>query len=279
MIPTTRSGAAGFAAERLRDARERERAGRAVDERDPVDEDARRERAEDEVLRGRLEGLRLALEVAGEDVLRERHELERDDDRHEVRPGRHEEHADGREEDEAVVLAARVRRRADEPQREEDRHDRREDQEDLEVEAEAVEDEHPAERRLRQRSGQPRRDDEEEARRDEGADRGEGDRALALAAAHGRREQQDESRRREEQLRQDEERVGGGERHGLLRSGDGGRRGSGGEPAGTPATRAAIRGADSGPAAGSARDGARSSRPTSPSSRRTASGRGRSRST
>ncbi len=162
-----------------RDARERERSRGAVDERDPVDEDARRERSEDEVLRGRLEGLRLALEIAREDVLRERHQLERDHDRGEVRSGGHEEHADRRKEDQAVVLAARVGRHADESQREQDRHDPdHEDRIALKYRPKRSIDEHAAECGSRKRSRQPRGHEQQEARHGEGADREEGEGAL-----------------------------------------------------------------------------------------------------
>ena len=135
---------------RPRNAVERERPRRPVHERHPVQEDAGGERPEDEVLRGRFQRLRLAFEVAREDVLRQRHQLERDVDRRQVRAGRHEEHPDRREEDQAVVLASRVRRNPHEPEGKEDRDDRREDHEPLEVEREAVHGEHAAESDPRQ---------------------------------------------------------------------------------------------------------------------------------
>ena len=81
-------------------------AGGAVEERDAVQQDAARERAEDEVLERGLDRLRLALEVAGQDVARQRHQLERDPDRQQAETARHQHHAGGRgQQDQRVELS------------------------------------------------------------------------------------------------------------------------------------------------------------------------------
>ena len=91
--------------QRRAEAREVGRARRAVEERDPVQEEAAGEGAEQEVLQRGLVALGPGPEGAGEDVEGQRHELEREEDDEEVRPGRHQHHADGGEEDQRVVLA------------------------------------------------------------------------------------------------------------------------------------------------------------------------------
>ncbi len=94
------------AREELRDAGEVRGAGGAVDERDAVEEDGRREGAEQEVLEpGLLRGEALAVE-RGEHVQRDREDLERQEDGDEVVGRRHQHHAGGRAQHQREVLGA-----------------------------------------------------------------------------------------------------------------------------------------------------------------------------
>ena len=82
--------------EELRDPGEVRRAGRAVDERDAVEEHRRRERAEQEVLEAGLLRREPAAVERGEHVQRDRQDLERQEDGDEVVGRRHQHHAGGR---------------------------------------------------------------------------------------------------------------------------------------------------------------------------------------
>ena len=78
----------------------------AVGERDAVEEERARERAEQEVLERRLGGRRRVAADAGEHVDRERQHLEREEDDEQVRRRRHQHHAGDGEQHQRVVLAA-----------------------------------------------------------------------------------------------------------------------------------------------------------------------------
>ena len=125
--------------------REVERPGRAVDQRQPVEQDPRGQRSEHEVLRGGLVRLDLAAEVPGEDVRRERHQLEPDVDHREVDARGHRHHADGGEHDQGEVLAGPVVVALQVVVRQQ--HDQRggEQEQRLEEDGEVVEREHPGE--------------------------------------------------------------------------------------------------------------------------------------
>jgi hypothetical protein len=71
--------------------------GRAVDERDAVQQEARREGAEQEVLERGLGALRAAAVEARQHVHGERHDLDAEEDHHEVARGGEQHHARGRE--------------------------------------------------------------------------------------------------------------------------------------------------------------------------------------
>ncbi len=94
------------------DAQQVERAGDAVDQRDAVQQNRRAHRAEHEVLHRRFGRLLFVLEVAGEDVARQRHQLEADVDRGEMDARGHEHHAAEGEGHERVVLPGGVARAA-----------------------------------------------------------------------------------------------------------------------------------------------------------------------
>ena len=91
-------------ARNCRDAGEVGRAGRAVDERDAVEEHRRRERAEQEVLEAGLLRREAPAVERGEHVQRDRQDLERQEDRDEVVGRRHQHHAGGRAEHQREVL-------------------------------------------------------------------------------------------------------------------------------------------------------------------------------
>ena len=90
--------------EELRDPREVRRAGRAVDERDAVEEHRRRERAEQEVLEAGLLRREAPAVERGQHVQRDREDLERQEDRDEVVRRRHQHHAGGRAQHQREVL-------------------------------------------------------------------------------------------------------------------------------------------------------------------------------
>ena len=189
--------------------------GDAVDEREPVQEDARGERSEDEVLERRLGRLGLALEVARQDVGGQGHRLERDVDRDQVVARRHEEHADAGKEQQRVVLPSRVRRLADEAHRREDRQKDREQDQALEKEREVVDDEGAAQDRGRP-LGAPRHEDDENPR-DRDRDRSEKAQELLPRLVHEHRhDEHQQARRREKELRREQDPVRRlrGKRHG-----------------------------------------------------------------
>ena len=84
----------------------------AVGERDAVEEERARERAEQEVLERRLGRRRRVAADAGQHVDRERQHLEREEDDQQVGRRRHQHHAGEREQHQRVVLAARAAARA-----------------------------------------------------------------------------------------------------------------------------------------------------------------------
>ena len=80
------------------------RAGRAVDQGDAVEQEARGERPDQEVLERRLGGERVDAVVAGQDVHRHRHHLEAQEQDDEVLRPAQEHHAGGGQEDQRIVL-------------------------------------------------------------------------------------------------------------------------------------------------------------------------------
>ena len=82
------------ALQRRGDAGERDGAGEAVDQRGAVEQHARRQRAEDEVLQAGLGGLGVVAVEGGEDVERQRLQLEAEIERDQVAGRDHHHHAD-----------------------------------------------------------------------------------------------------------------------------------------------------------------------------------------
>ena len=145
------------------DARVRELAARrAVDHRHAVDEEARREGAHEEVLDGALGAAQAAPPAAREDVGRERHRLDADEQRHEVRRVRDHHHAGRREEHERVELAELEALLAQVRRREQQRERRRREEGAVEVQRHAIDDEHPLEVRRGRRGVGPLAHDEAE---------------------------------------------------------------------------------------------------------------------
>ena len=132
-----------FCARKSRDAGERRGAGPAVHERDPVEEDRRRERAEHEVLHAGFERAQPAAVEGGEHVQRDRERLERDEHDDEVVGRGHHEHAGRREQQEREVLGSREAFAPQVLAREQERHGRREHDDDAEEHGEAVDAHHP----------------------------------------------------------------------------------------------------------------------------------------
>ena len=87
-----------------RDGCEVELSGHAVDPRDPVDKEAGREGAEDEVFGAGFEAVLIAAEVGDEDVEGDGDQFERDEDHHEVDGGGHPHEAGAGEDGEGVEL-------------------------------------------------------------------------------------------------------------------------------------------------------------------------------
>ena len=79
-------------------------AGRAIDQGDAIQQEPRRECAEQEVLERRLGGARAAPVEPREHIYGDRHELEPEEDHHEVRPRRHDHHPQRSEQQQHVVL-------------------------------------------------------------------------------------------------------------------------------------------------------------------------------
>ena len=99
-------------ADRVRDRGEVGRAGRAVEQREPVEQHRRAERADDQVLEARLERVLAPQLGRAQHVERDREQLEADEQRDEVRRAREHDHPEHGEQQQRVVLAvARLGRR------------------------------------------------------------------------------------------------------------------------------------------------------------------------
>ena len=93
--------------DRTRDDVEPRAAGGAVDERDAVEQERARERAQQKVLDRGLARTRVAAQRPRQHVDRHRHDLEGEEDHDQVVGRRHERHARGREQDQCIVFARR----------------------------------------------------------------------------------------------------------------------------------------------------------------------------
>ena len=123
------------------------RARGAVDEGDPVHEEAGGERAQQEVLHGRLARLDARAEEAREHVERERHRLETQEDHDQVVGAGHDDHAHGREEHEDVELPRLLAAPAQVVHGQQEHEPGGVADDEVEEEGEIVEDDHAAEGR------------------------------------------------------------------------------------------------------------------------------------
>ena len=121
------------------DQREVRRAGRAVHQRDAVEQERRRERAEQEVLERALGGSLAAAVDAGERVHRDRHQLDAEEDDHQVARGGEQHHARRREQDQHVRLGRLDPRAHVVVHAQRDREHRPEQDDDVDEPAEIVE--------------------------------------------------------------------------------------------------------------------------------------------
>src|ERR1700692_933943 len=80
-------------------------AGKAVEQRETVGEDAGAEAAEEQIFEGGFVGALFAAEIAHKDVETEGHGFEAEEHHDQVAAGGHEDHADAGEEEERVVFA------------------------------------------------------------------------------------------------------------------------------------------------------------------------------
>ncbi len=108
----------------VRDDVQARRAGRAVEERHPVEQEAAREGAQQEVLHRRLVRAQVAPQHAGQHVEAHRHGLEGDEEHDEVVGEDQEHHAGRGEQDQGVVVARRQAPLAYEVDRHEERQGR-----------------------------------------------------------------------------------------------------------------------------------------------------------
>jgi hypothetical protein len=121
------------------------RSGGTVDERDAVEQERGREGAEEEILHRRFARDELAFEEPGQNVQRERHELERQEHDDQVARGGHQHHAGGREQHERPVLARLRAGAAEIVHREQDDERARVADHHVEEQREVVEHDHVAE--------------------------------------------------------------------------------------------------------------------------------------
>ncbi len=124
-------------------------AERSVDQRHPVEQDGRRGRSEHEVLDRALVALVLELEVADQDVDRQRHQFEADVEAGEVGSGSHHEHADGGKEDQGDVLTPAVARTLEITRRHQNGQGPGKQNQQLEKDRQMIDHEHAAENRHR----------------------------------------------------------------------------------------------------------------------------------
>ena len=105
MTASTRRGSRFLPCQRGRDRAQVRRARQAVHERHAVEQDAERERAEQEILHRRFVRAPARLQESRQDVERDRHRLEADEERDQIGPAGHEHHAERGAQNQEVVLA------------------------------------------------------------------------------------------------------------------------------------------------------------------------------
>src|SRR5436309_4999467 len=146
-------------------------AHRAVDEGKPVHQQRRGDAPDEEELERRLDRLLLALEEARQDVERDRHQLEGDEQQDQVAGGGEDEHPQERRQDEQVVLAGASHERGlHVGQGGEQPDERRDEEEALGEDREAVLHEHAAERGRRGPHEEARQGEDQHAPRGDPAD-------------------------------------------------------------------------------------------------------------
>jgi hypothetical protein len=131
--------------QRLRNRRDLGRAGDAVHERHAVDDHRRRHRADEEELQRRFRGDGIPLEESRQQIQRDRHQLERDEQQDQLTRRRERAHADQRQQQREVILgraSTEASRSMCEGREQADR--RRDDEHTLRENSQLVDDEHAA---------------------------------------------------------------------------------------------------------------------------------------
>ncbi len=137
--------------DRIPDAAQIERAGGAVHERDPVEEEPRREGAQKEVLERALDRSKPRPAKARQYIHSDRHELQPHEDRDQVAGQDHDQHARGRHENQVVILGQVDVVAPAVSDREQEREERSGQDDAGEEDAEAVQHDHAAEVRTARR--------------------------------------------------------------------------------------------------------------------------------
>ena len=132
-------------AHRLGNAREAGRPGKPVEQRDAVEQDAARQRAENEIFEAGLRRAGVGPLETGEDIGREALHLEPDIERQQVGRRGHHAHADRREQDQHRIFGAVIALAPEPARRREQRHGGRDVDHDLGKGCEAVGREHAGE--------------------------------------------------------------------------------------------------------------------------------------
>jgi hypothetical protein len=200
--------ARGGGRHRRGDLVEPERPGRSIDERDAVEQESGRERAEQEVLHRRFVRAALRPPRAREHVDADRHHLEAEKNDDEVGRRRHHDHAGDRERDEAVVVAGRDARALEVRHRHQHDEDAGDEEDHREEDAVGVEGERAVERHGLL-AGEERGDDG----RNREADQGHPPERLVVVDEEAER-QQHEAEDRSQSDRQNGEPVDRGQREG-----------------------------------------------------------------
>ncbi|MGY3420901.1 uncharacterized protein YdaT [Bradyrhizobium sp. F1.13.4] len=128
-----------------RDAGEADRTGEAVDQRGAVEQHARRQRAEHEVLQAGFGRLGVVTVRGRHDVERERHQFEAEIERDQIAGRDQHHHAEGREQHQDRVFEDTARRIREELGRQHQRHRRTDQGQDLHKAGKIIDDEAAAE--------------------------------------------------------------------------------------------------------------------------------------
>ena len=172
------------------------RARGSVDERQAVGHHRGRHAAHEEELQRRFRRARLPLGESSQDVERDRHQLERDEEQHEIARRREDEHPEQRREHEDVVLTGATEERPARQRQPAEQPDERCGQEQpLGEESQAVLDERAAELRGRRREWQGEERERQRPGRGEPADP-----AAVVASREERRDEHEQHERSDSDL-------------------------------------------------------------------------------